>query len=157
MSTDASMAVSPPFREAMAVEEKRRLNSRALLSRLPPEILSLIFSKIRDDQLTALGEGFNLPLDDVKSELWKGFTHICHGWREVALCTPTSWTRIVSSPNNNKWTQEMLLRSKGCLLTCIVEGHLDLCDFADGRTELLMQLDRCHTLSIGEVPCRGLH
>jgi len=146
-----------PVQETMTIKEKRRLNSRAPISRLPPEILSLIFSNARDDHLAALREGFNLPFHNVGSELWKGFTHVCYRWREVALCTPTLWTRIVSSPNNNKWTQEMLLRSKRCLLTCIIEGCFDSCDSANGRTELIKWLGQCHTLSMRGIPRFDLH
>jgi hypothetical protein len=102
------------------VEEKRRQNSRAPISRLPPEILSFIFSNIRDFYVARLRGEF----DDVNPELWTVLTHVCHSWREIALGTPTLWTRVVSSPNNYKSTQEMLLRSKGCLLTCIIEGVL---------------------------------
>jgi hypothetical protein len=146
----ASTVVNQCSRETMTIE-KRRLNSRAPISRLPLEVLSFIFSNVQEDHVAALAgtEGFCLPFADVGSELWIGFTQVCHHWREVALGTPTLWTRVASSPSNHKWTQEMLLRSKRCLLTCIIEDSLGSCDSAS-RFELVKQLGRCHTLSMRE-------
>ena len=136
------------------VEAKRHLNSRTPVSQLPPELLDLIFLEIKHEYLDILEshEGFFFPFDSVGSELWNNeICHVCHQWREIALANAKLWTRVVSSPTNNEWTQEMLIRSRNQLLITIIEKRLDS-DTSDtsiaGRCDLLRQLSRCHTLSM---------
>ena len=50
-------------------------------------------------------------LDSIGIE-WIGVTHVCKRWREVALDTPTLWTKIPIGYTRCHWGYEMLKRSK---------------------------------------------
>ena len=56
------------------------LNADAPISRLPPEVLSLVFL-------------WTASLSSPKTS-WIRITHVCRQWRDVALQCPTLWTNI---------------------------------------------------------------
>ncbi|KAL0571715.1 hypothetical protein V5O48_010239, partial [Marasmius crinis-equi] len=70
------------------------------ISQLPPELLVLIFDECIHSRDAIL---FEKPL-------YFAFSQVCHDWRELALNTPTLWTK----PDFRwpLWAQEMLRRSK---------------------------------------------
>ncbi|KAJ3551828.1 hypothetical protein NM688_g4488 [Phlebia brevispora] len=87
-------------------ELKTRKNRIALVSRVPAEVLSLIF-----EAYVALYWSEFLPPDEkvnvffrldekesVNTErpyAWFAILHVCHDWRRVALSTPGIWTTII--------------------------------------------------------------
>ena len=69
----------------VAQELKYRHNSLAPISRLPHETLAEIFSLL------------SFPADEyecVPYMKWICVTHVCHRWREIALCFPYLWNHI---------------------------------------------------------------
>jgi hypothetical protein len=79
------------------------MNERALVSRLPVEIIIQIFSYC--------------PASDLYPHVrhrppppWLAVTHVCRRWRNAALSCPFLWVEIIST--NFNWTVAMLDRSK---------------------------------------------
>lgn len=79
------------------------MNERALVSRLPVEILIHIFSYC--------------PASDLYPHVrhrppppWLAVTHVCRRWRNAALSCPFLWVEIIST--NFEWAEAMLERSK---------------------------------------------
>ena len=79
------------------------MNERALVSRLPVEILIQIFSYC--------------PASDLYPHVhhrppppWLAVTHVCRRWRNAALSCPFLWVEIIST--NFNWAVAMLERSK---------------------------------------------
>ncbi|KAH9007284.1 hypothetical protein EDB86DRAFT_75656 [Lactarius hatsudake] len=89
--------------EALVLKLRQRMNERALVSRLPVEILIQIFSYC--------------PASDLYPHVrhrppppWLAVTHVCRRWRNAALSCPSLWVEIIST--NFEWTAAMLERSK---------------------------------------------
>lgn len=89
--------------EALVLRLRQRMNERALVSRLPVEILIHIFSYC--------------PASDLYPHVrhrppppWLAVTHVCRRWRNAALSCPFLWVEIIST--NFNWTVAMLERSK---------------------------------------------
>ncbi|KAI0039928.1 hypothetical protein FA95DRAFT_1462389, partial [Auriscalpium vulgare] len=61
-------------------------NAGLPVSRLPPEILSAVFSILTD---------IDRPRNHGKSLAWISITHVCRKWRDVALNNPTLWSTII--------------------------------------------------------------
>lgn len=145
----------------LTIEDKRGFNLRARISQFPDELFSEIFLDVQHAYLLVLerDEGFFTPFEDVGSELWIGITHVCHRWRQIALGIPKLWTRVVSSPDNNKWTQEMLIRSKNKFLTTIILGRVDSetrpIELKKEQLDQIRTLSR--TLSMRNLTCEDLH
>jgi hypothetical protein len=76
-----------------------RSNELALVSRLPPEILSKIFIDLR----VAVINHNHVDLT------WIYVSQVCSHWRAVALNCPRLWNRIVFS--RPRWVSQMLSRS----------------------------------------------
>ncbi|KAF7798094.1 hypothetical protein EIP86_009309 [Pleurotus ostreatoroseus] len=70
------------------------------ISRLPPELLSLIFQAFVDDYWAAASkhsyqvDGIQAPIYRTPMCGWLVILHICHYWRSIALGTPSLWNRI---------------------------------------------------------------
>ncbi|KAJ7334277.1 hypothetical protein DFH08DRAFT_303401 [Mycena albidolilacea] len=92
-----------------AKQHLRRQNELAPISRIPPEILAVIFVRC-------------VPtlIDTLRSDLsWLNVTRVSSQWRKVALACPDFWsTPIFSRP---KWTPVMLARSKMASLVVRVD------------------------------------
>ncbi len=80
---------------------RQQLNRFDPISSLPPEIMTNIFSFVRDASTHPLH--------------WIKITHVCRYWREVALHAPGLWSRPPLA--NLPWTVEMLARSKQVNIT----------------------------------------
>ncbi|CCM01090.1 uncharacterized protein FIBRA_03138 [Fibroporia radiculosa] len=76
---------------------KRRLNTLAPISRLPPELLAAIFVLIATQY--------------ENSKYLVQFTHVCSHWRDTALAFPRVWCHIVL-PAHPMLLDELLARSK---------------------------------------------
>ncbi|KII87415.1 hypothetical protein PLICRDRAFT_43053 [Plicaturopsis crispa FD-325 SS-3] len=98
---------APPQLDPFALKTRR--NTLSLISRLPPEILSMIFIAM-----------VCAYLPDPTG--WIEATNICRHWRDVALDCPMLWTRII--PGTPLWTGVLLRRSRNAPLT--IESTYDV-------------------------------
>ncbi|KAI0064196.1 hypothetical protein BV25DRAFT_1823153 [Artomyces pyxidatus] len=80
---------------------KSRRNAIAPISRLPPEIMSRVFSFCVPD----------LHAYDTNLE-WIKISHVCTRWRTVALNSTNIWSEVYLQWGE-EWVGEMLARSKG--------------------------------------------
>ncbi len=104
---------------------RTRRNNVSLIGRLPPEILSCIFSFHAINQ-PVLSDPIYNPNDPFPSGYrygptrlglgWIAITHVCRHWRQVALSDPTLWRTIVFDLGT-EWAEEMLARSKATLIS----------------------------------------
>ena len=103
---------------------KTRRNTFSLIGRLPPEILSCIFSfhainqPVPSDPIYNPDDPFPFPSGSSPNQLglgWITVTHVCRRWRQIALSDPNLWTTIVFDLCA-EWTEEMLARSKAALI-----------------------------------------
>ncbi|KAI0056098.1 hypothetical protein BV25DRAFT_1832555 [Artomyces pyxidatus] len=108
------------MRRAMQSLRTRR-NALIPISRLPPEILTRIFTinaaadipGIRDKTKTRPRLG------------WITVTHVCRRWREMVLDLPILWAQL-ALPLGDKWAEEMVARAKSVPLVfdCLVDGGM---------------------------------
>ncbi|KAF9474931.1 hypothetical protein BDN70DRAFT_814909, partial [Pholiota conissans] len=83
---------------------KARRNSLAPVSRLPAEILGIIFSLVQTREVNPNGKREGTPLQ------WLNVTYVCQYWRNVALDFPSLW---VDLPVQSRRMVKLLLeRSK---------------------------------------------
>ncbi|KII87398.1 hypothetical protein PLICRDRAFT_55359 [Plicaturopsis crispa FD-325 SS-3] len=85
---------------------KTRRNEFALISRLPPEILSEVFHCYQ-----AI-----MQISELDTS-WMTAMYVCRHWRDIALDCPRLWSYIV--PRTTKWTKKLLARSKDAPLTIV--------------------------------------
>lgn len=86
---------------------KSRINGMAFTARIPPEILSEIFTLVAVDYYEARRWHHYGSTHAYK---WITLTHVCRAWREIALNTPRLWSHIVlTQPTVAK---QVLARSK---------------------------------------------
>jgi len=89
--------------EALVMRLRQRKNERALISRLPVEILIQVFSNhCASDRHPHVRLRTPPP--------WLAVTHVCQRWRRAALSCPFPWVNIIST--NYRWAEEMLERSR---------------------------------------------
>ncbi|KAF5371006.1 hypothetical protein D9615_009993 [Tricholomella constricta] len=88
---------------------KSRRNVLAPIARLPPEMLSKIFSFRAAESAESLN-----PLE------WIRVSHDSRHWRAVALDCPSLWGSLVFT--RPKWSEEMLKRSK--MASLVVKADL---------------------------------
>ena len=99
----------------------RQRNSFARVSRLPPEILSRIFSFLA---VINAPTGYGVSSRSVDQKLgWIRVSHVCSHWREVALEDPTLW-RCIPFFLGSHWVTETLVRAKGAPLIIDFMNHL---------------------------------
>ena len=144
----------------MSARLRRECISIAPISRLPPELLSLIFCHVR--RVTArewegLSGAFESPYDfHQRFEVteWVKFSHVCHAWREVALSTVSLWSHLTVGSSDYKWAEECLRRSKESSLVLFAdfpEGESNLNTQDPSRAllrELRNHVGRCRVLSL---------
>ena len=82
---------------------RRKKNKRALISRLPVEILIQVFSYYSASDRHPHVR-FRTPPP------WLAVTHVCQRWRQAALSSPILWVDIITT--NYRWAEEMLERSR---------------------------------------------
>ncbi|TFY84003.1 hypothetical protein EWM64_g18 [Hericium alpestre] len=85
-------------------------NSFAPISRLPAELIALIFFYYQAMQRAAAKA---LRQNEYVVPSWLNVTYVCRRWRHIALEIPTLWVDIVI---HKYWTQEMLRRSRNAPL-----------------------------------------
>ena len=82
---------------------RQKKNERALISRLPVEILIQVFS-----YYSASDRHPHVRFRTPPS--WLAVTHVCKRWRQAALSSPFLWADIITT--NYRWAEEMLERSR---------------------------------------------
>ncbi|ETW81086.1 hypothetical protein HETIRDRAFT_440612, partial [Heterobasidion irregulare TC 32-1] len=108
------------------------------IARLPPELLSLIFSFLSGPSSPTSGR-------HPAFWAWQTVTYVSRMWRNVALGTPTLWTHI--DFQSQTWTTEFLARSKATFLT--VKGDIrDEQASIDLADMVLKELPRIRELSL---------
>ncbi|KAH9957782.1 hypothetical protein BC827DRAFT_1362793, partial [Russula dissimulans] len=87
--------------DAIMRRMRTRRNDFSPISRLPPELLAIVFTlhAINHPPLGQLALG------------WITVTHVSRHWRQVALSNPKLWVNIVFDLGA-EWAEEMLERSK---------------------------------------------
>ena len=98
-----------------------RRNAFSLIGRLPPEILSRIFSFRAINQPPPTDDIYYRDYYDgsVSSRVkfsWITVTHVCRRWRQVALSDPNLWNTVVFDLGM-EWAEEMIARSKATLIS----------------------------------------
>lgn len=101
---------------------RTRRNNFSLIGKLPPEVLSCIFSfhainqPIPSDPIYNPDDPFPSSPSPTRVGLgWITATHVCRYWRQVALADPNLWRTIVFDLGA-EWAEEMLARSKATLI-----------------------------------------
>ena len=90
------------------VATRRQANSLRPVSRLPNELLVIIF------RLAKLGRW--KTASSVAKSRWTDILCVCHRWYEVGVSTPSLWTTIgfgLYGGNGMEYTKEVLRRSRG--------------------------------------------
>lgn len=102
---------------------RTRRNNFSLIGRLPPEILSCIFSFHAIDEPIPSYSIYNPddPFPSSSSPIrlglgWITVTHVCRRWRQVALSDPNLWRTAVFDLGA-EWAEEILARSKAALIS----------------------------------------
>ena len=90
--------------EKVIRELKYCRNALAPISRLPPETLAEIFSLL---SFSAGDYEYIVPGLE-----WISVTHVCHRWREIALCSPYLWNHINFTRLTAAGFTEILARAK---------------------------------------------
>ncbi|KAM5544208.1 hypothetical protein V8D89_001868 [Ganoderma adspersum] len=91
------------------IDLKGRINAMAPISKLPPELLSAIFTEVAIHHSTSRPPHSCCGTATLPYR-WITLTHVCHSWRIIALETPRLWSRIyLTRPDV---TREVLARSK---------------------------------------------
>ncbi|TFK60751.1 hypothetical protein BDN72DRAFT_965539 [Pluteus cervinus] len=99
---------------------KRRRNTLSSIGKIPSDVLRQIFQSAigHDGRIQLLG--FNGREVDKEYRLqmaWiRAITHVCSMWRELALDSPSLWTRIIIN-SKHEIVLEMLKRSRSLPLT----------------------------------------
>ena len=92
---------------------REHLNDFAPVNRLPPEMLSYIFStQLSLCNRTVFRSDFRTRFDEYNALHWRRlFTRVCRRWRTIGLGTPEAWSYINVSSNSEQF-REYLARSK---------------------------------------------
>ena len=132
--------------EQVTQELKYRRNALVPISRLPPETLAEIFSLLvfsEDDDEDDDDD------EDVPYLEWIRVTHVCHGWREVALSSPSLWNHIDFTKLTLAVFTEILARARMSPLDIKAETSLwSISRFNTFGTQLEAHISRIQHISI---------
>jgi F-box-like len=125
---------------------KSRRNSLASISRLPPEVMAIIFSFVSSPG------GTILPFPDAKPDRlgWLRVAHVCHLWREIALNQPRFWSHVDFTVLTSAGAVEMLARAKMAPLYLEAElpHHWDMARVSAFQEELGAHISHTVRLTI---------
>ncbi|KZV70674.1 hypothetical protein PENSPDRAFT_539911, partial [Peniophora sp. CONT] len=84
---------------------RRRMNALRPISRLPPEVLALVF------RAYALHPRFEAPSTIIGSG-WLDVIQVCHSWRQAALGSPSLWSsQDIPIGWGENWAHEFATRA----------------------------------------------
>ncbi|KAG2053642.1 hypothetical protein BDR06DRAFT_452206 [Suillus hirtellus] len=143
--------------ESMRVLRFCRNDRIPIISRLPDEILLIIFGHLEEEKRL---NGYDSHDNEFASDVTGGVpaclvvTHVCRHWRKVALECPTLWTFISSA--SLRWLDVMLERSqKAPLIVTYNPFSISLDNFLE---KVLLHLPhikylelRAHSYNVGRV------
>lgn len=92
------------------IDIKTRLNTMTPVARLPPELLSTIFTLLSAESYEATNANPLYTTDGYHRQYWIRVAHVCRHWRAIALATPRFWSYIVVT--TKRAADELLARSK---------------------------------------------
>ncbi|KZV67956.1 hypothetical protein PENSPDRAFT_754482 [Peniophora sp. CONT] len=140
-----------------AVYRARKLrNLNAGVGRLPAEVLLTTFLFVRDDWLP---ERHYNPASCAMTYRsgWMTLTHVCSGWREIAVGAPALWTaqdRILETPVY--YIPTILSRARNCLLDMKVYFWDGDDEFEEDVSQVLNWLCRSVCLRLESLHLEGL-
>ena len=107
------------------IDIKTRLNTMTPVARLPPELLSNVFTLLAAQNYEVRHANAMYSIDTNQTNSWIRVAHVCRYWRATALATPRLWSYIVVT--TERAVGELLLRSKRAPLHVIasVPSHED--------------------------------
>ncbi len=111
---------------------RQQLNCFEPILSLPPEIMTIIFSLVRDASPHPLH--------------WIQVTHVCTYWHQVAINAPGLWCRPPLA--NLPWTVEMLARSKQVDITLESDSHKHYPGQHEGYEEAFQHATRIRHISL---------
>ncbi|KAG2344039.1 hypothetical protein BDR05DRAFT_1059298 [Suillus weaverae] len=126
---------------------RSRSNSRVPVSRLPDEILLMVFNHIEEEKrLDGYDSDDSLMIDDIgDAPACLVVTHVCRYWRKVALECPTLWTLIRCTPP--LWLDVMLERSQKAPLV-VSYSAFAIAVLEDCMDKVLLHLPRIKHLEL---------
>ncbi|TFK60744.1 hypothetical protein BDN72DRAFT_864116 [Pluteus cervinus] len=106
--------------EIALIALKRRRNYLSSISKIPSDVLRQIFKSVTgyDGKVQLLGlDGRGVEKENRLEMAWiRTITHVCSAWRDLALDSPSLWTRIRIN-SRHEIVLEMLERSRSLPLT----------------------------------------
>ncbi|TFK68623.1 hypothetical protein BDN72DRAFT_841522 [Pluteus cervinus] len=124
-------------------------NALTPINRVPPEILSRIFSYVQDSFIKQEdGWEIGIPSNFIN---WTWVSHVSQYWRNVALECASLWTIIPL--NKTRYAEEAFLRSKACNITLLqtedisTTEHINLSRIATGH------LNRARHIHLKQLGC----
>lgn len=99
------------------IDLKGRMNTLTAIARLPPELLSEVFLQVAKGYYDQHADCHHLYYRASRFYEWVKVSHVCRGWRAVALNTPRLWGHIILT--KRAVVSDVLARSKKApLLVC---------------------------------------
>lgn len=140
---------TPFYNRKVLAELKLHRNSLLPVSRLPPEILCMIF--LLYIHIVAFPD--DLSLDewhtwDTRRYRWPVVSHVCSSWREVAHSTKAMWTIFPVMRTNHEAVKSFMLRSGQAPLS-IAAHHTSEDEARKALQVFVSEIHRARTLDLG--------
>ncbi|KZV63391.1 hypothetical protein PENSPDRAFT_757981 [Peniophora sp. CONT] len=157
--------------EGRVIYARQQRNKVMGACRLPPEILSKVFTHAQEDWSPAL-QGKDRIFDNGQDRViraryssgWMNLLHVCSSWRQTALGSPSLWCNISCMDVHPDSVPTLLARSRGLPLSLSINGaSLSFNDGDDLQAQLSWlwlskpALRRTRRLVLDNVPDHRLH
>lgn len=124
------------------LELRHERNKHIQINQLPPEILYRIFRFVSND---AIRYDWHPPHRFLRAV---AFSHVCKHWRGVALSHKRLWTTVRLTGVLQRWTDELLKRSRGASITVTIDPYMSVDAYPSANTKLLDNLWRIRHLTL---------